>query len=182
MLKVIILALVVTVVAIIAITVVDNMTVDASSAPTSNTITGDSNLIAVSLDGEVRYAGTYYVEVNSTLGEAMDMAGGPTSNADPLAYNTGYICENGMSFYIAPLYDNSNTCSTSPISKVNVNVADKSELLNVPGFGDAVSSALIDYRNNTATFGRIEDIKNVSGIGEATFRKARDFITIRSAA
>ncbi|MBO4541139.1 MAG: helix-hairpin-helix domain-containing protein, partial [Bacilli bacterium] len=119
---------------------------------------------------------------DGTLGDAMDLAGGPTSNADPLAYNTSYTCENGMSFYIAPLYDNSNTCSTSPISKVNINTANKSELLNVPGFGDAVSSALIDYRTNVATFGRIEEIKNVSGIGEATFRKARDFITLRSAA
>lgn len=182
MFKVIIVALVVTVVAIIALTVVDNMTVnDTYSQSIGNNQSADENLIAVSLDGEIRYAGTYYLEEDSTLKDAMDLAGGPTSNADPLAYNTSYILENGMSFYIAPLYDNSNTCSIAPISKVNINAADKSQLMNVPGFGDAVSTALIDYRNNVALFERIEDIKNVSGIGDATFRKARDYIQLRSA-
>ncbi len=172
----------VTVIAIVAITVVDSMTAPQASTPTTNTIPADSDLIAVSLDGEIRHPGTYYIEEGETLEEAMDMAGGPTANADPLAYNTSYICENGMSFYIAPLYDNTNTCSTEPIVKVNVNAAGKSELLNVPGIGEAVATALIDYRTNTALFGRIEEIKNVSGIGDATFRKARDFITLKSKA
>ncbi|MBO4540563.1 MAG: hypothetical protein J5736_01110, partial [Bacilli bacterium] len=66
MLKVIIVALIVTVVAIVTMTVVDNMTAEASSTPTSNTITADKNLIAVSLDGEIRYAGTYYIEMDGT--------------------------------------------------------------------------------------------------------------------
>ena len=86
-----------------------------------------------------------------------------------------------MSFYIAPLYDNSNTCSVAPLNKVNINTADKATLMNVPGFGDAVSSALITYRDSHGLFQRIEEIKDVPGIGEATFSKAKNNIQLRSA-
>ena len=181
MFKVIIVALVVTVVAIIATTVVDNMTVnDTYSQSIGNNQSADENLIAVSLDGEIRYAGTYYLEEDSTLKDAMDLAGGPTSNADPLAYNTSYILENGMSFYIAPLYDNSSTCSAAPITKVNINKAEAEELQAVAGFTKTVASAIVSYRVSKS-FEAIEEIKNVSGIGAATYLSCRDKITLRDA-
>jgi len=63
---------------------------------------------------------------------------------------------------------------------VNINTDTKEKLMSVNGFGSAISDALIAYRATT-NFKRIEDIKNVTGIGNATFEKIKNFITIRSA-
>lgn len=46
----------------------------------------------------------------------------------------------------------------------------------VNGFGDAVTTQLISYRNDNGVFNRLEDIKNVSGIGNATFEKVKNYI------
>ena len=108
-------------------------------------------------------------------------ASGTTSNADALAFNTDYVLSNKGSYYIAPMYDNSNNCSASPITKCNVNSDDAETLQAVAGFSKTVANAVVNYRL-TNTFRAIEEIKNVSGIGSATYIAVRDRITLRSAA
>jgi competence protein ComEA len=73
----------------------------------------------------------------------------------------------------------SDVCAIEPINKVNINSDDKEALMSVNGFGSAISDAVITYRADHE-FKRIEDIKNVSGIGNATFEKIKNYITIRS--
>ena len=181
MFKVILFIVIATLVGIVAFSVVEG-DINADTYDTSNVIdSGKDGSLTVTLSGEVSRPGTYYVVSGTTLGQAIEKASGVTSNADPLAYETDYIIESGMSFYIAPIYDNSNTCSIVPLEKVNINTADKAALMNVPGFGDAVTTSLLEYRSSTSLFHRLEDIKNVPGIGEATFTKARDHITLKSA-
>ena len=63
-------------------------------------------------------------------------------------------------------------------NKVNINTATKEQLLSLSGIGESKAVAIVDYRNNNGLFKRIEDIKNVSGIGEALFAKIKDFITV----
>ena len=178
MVKFIIIAVIVTLVGLVGFAVVDNMTnqiVDGNSALSSSDST-DS--LKVSVTGEVRKTGTYLLANGSTLLTLIEAANGATTNADPKAYNTDFILSNGQTFYIAPIYDNSNTCSTSPIEKVNINKADKSTLMSVSAFSSSIASAIIDYRESNSSFARIEELKNVTGIGNAIFAKARDFITL----
>ena len=73
-------------------------------------------------------------------------------------------------------YDAKDVCSESPIEKVNINDADKDSLMQISGFGDAVSTQLITYRNDNGVFRRLEDIKKVNGIGNATFEKVKNYI------
>lgn len=61
---------------------------------------------------------------------------------------------------------------------VNINTADITELDTLPGIGPAKAQAIIDYRETNGLFSKIEDIMNVSGIGEATFNNMKDFITV----
>ena len=61
--------------------------------------------------------------------------------------------------------------------KININTADKDSLMDLPGIGEAKSQAIIDYRNENGAFNTIEDITNVSGIGEKTFEKIKDRIS-----
>jgi len=180
MAKIIILALVVTVVAIIAFSTVENATSSQGNPYDGNTLVLDSKSdLTVKIAGEVKSLGTYYMNEGNTLGDLIAKAGGATTNADPLAYDVSYTLKNGQSFYIAPLYDNSSTCSVTPIAKVNINSASADDLKNVPGFGTAIAAALVDHRASNGEFRRIEDIKDVSGIGEATFTRAKDHIRLR---
>lgn len=63
-------------------------------------------------------------------------------------------------------------------SKININTANKSELEKITGVGPVIAQRIIDYRNENGPFQKIEDIKNVNGIGDITFEKMKDEITI----
>ena len=60
---------------------------------------------------------------------------------------------------------------------ININTATKEELMTLSGIGESKATAIIEYRNNTK-FNSIEDIKNVSGIGDSAFEKIKDYITV----
>ncbi len=64
---------------------------------------------------------------------------------------------------------------------VNINTANSSELQTLSGVGPAIAGRIIDYRISHGPFQKIEDIKNVSGIGDVTFLKMKDFITVGDA-
>lgn len=63
-------------------------------------------------------------------------------------------------------------------SKVNINKASMEELKTLPGVGDTVAKAIIDYRDKNGKFKNIEDLKNVNGIGNSKFNNLKDLITI----
>jgi len=61
---------------------------------------------------------------------------------------------------------------------VNINTAGSEELKTLTGIGPAYAQNIIDYRNVNGTFQTIEEIKNVSGIGDVTFANIKNFITV----
>lgn len=62
--------------------------------------------------------------------------------------------------------------------KININTATVAELDSLPGIGPAKAQAIIDYRNTQGNFWKIEDVMNVSGIGEKIFEQIKDSITV----
>ena len=62
--------------------------------------------------------------------------------------------------------------------KININTASLEELDKITGVGPIIGQRIIDYRNTNGPFQKIEDIKNVKGIGDVTFEKMKDEITI----
>ncbi|KKU94300.1 MAG: Polymorphic membrane protein [Candidatus Jorgensenbacteria bacterium GW2011_GWA1_48_13] len=62
--------------------------------------------------------------------------------------------------------------------KININTAGYEELQKITGVGPVIAGRIIDYRNVNGPFGQIEDIKDVKGIGDITFQKMQDEITI----
>jgi comEA protein len=70
------------------------------------------------------------------------------------------------------------TSSTKPIGKVNINAATATELDSLPGIGTAYAGRIIDYRTSHGGFKSIEELKNVKGIGDKTFEKLADLVTI----
>ena len=59
--------------------------------------------------------------------------------------------------------------------KININTATKDELMTLTGIGESKADKIIEYRNSNK-FNTIEDIKNISGIGESIFNKIKDSI------
>ena len=63
-------------------------------------------------------------------------------------------------------------------NKININTASITELTDLPNIGEQKAQAIISKREELGKFNSIEEIKEVSGIGEATFEKIKDLITI----
>lgn len=63
-------------------------------------------------------------------------------------------------------------------SKVSINTANKEELMTLSGIGESKANAIISYRQENGNFNALEDIKNVSGIGDSVYEKIKDNITL----
>ena len=77
--------------------------------------------------------------------------------------------DNVSSFNVESFFDD---------DKVNINTASKEELKTLSGIGDGLAEAIISYREENNGFNTIDDIKNVSRIGDKTFEKFKDKIIV----
>lgn len=180
MLKTILIGLVVTVITIIAFSVVQS----ATSSPGNSVVNGqptseiiDGRDVKVDITGEVNHPGEYAISPEETLGTLISMAGGVTAKADSKAYNPSLYIGTYVSFYIPPVTELPAMCVEEAIEKVNINVAKEDELKEV-GFNSSQAPNVVTYREENGLFQALEDIINVKGIGEATFNKVKNKICL----
>ena len=87
--------------------------------------------------------------------------------------------------------DNNSTCATNVVTFddnsnsddtgstiININSATVEDFMKLSGIGEAKAKSIIEYRNSIGSFSKVEDIKNVTGIGDSIFDKIKDYITI----
>lgn len=107
----------------------------------------------------------------------------------PVANQDGSATGDGQGMQPAPT-NTPGTIRTSPLpgnspgamaggGLVNINTADQTLLDTLPGIGPALAQRIIEYRQINGPYSQIEDIKNVSGIGDKSFEKLKDKITVR---
>lgn len=147
----------------------------------------EENIIVVHIAGEVNKPGIVKLKENSRIIDAIEQAGGVNNNADLSNVNLAYILSDGQKINIP----NKNEKEQKDIitqsagveidsknnkTMININTATIEELQKLPGVGEAMAKKIITYRTQNGKFKNIEDIKNVSGIGEAKFNNIKDFI------
>ena len=153
--------------------------------------------VYVYICGAVAAEGVYELPGDSRVQDVLDKAGGYSENACRGYVNLAEKLQDGQRIYIpyeedmddpsALMMDASNVDTNSdqkadndntPSDKVNINTADKSLLMTLPGIGEGKASDIIEYRESHGGFTDVKDITNVSGIGESTFAKLKDKITV----
>ena len=139
--------------------------------------------ISAYVSGQVKNISVVTLEDNGDLRlvDAVNAAGGLTSLADADAVNLAEPLTDGQHIHIPTkeifLQPQSIASASASSDVVNINTADAKELATLKGIGAALSQRIIDYRNEHGAFKSIDEIKNVSGIGEKKFAAFKDKIT-----
>ncbi|MDU7163501.1 MAG: helix-hairpin-helix domain-containing protein [Anaerococcus vaginalis] len=142
----------------------------------------------VHISGEINKPGVYEIKNDYRLEDLVNDAGGLTKNADINKINLALKLEDQMRIIIPNINDKDNEKNNvanqqiSPINennnkKININTADKAQLMNLPNIGEKRAEAIIEYREKNR-FNKIDDIKNVSGIGDKYFEAMKDIIVV----
>lgn len=152
-----------------------------------------SSKVIVDVKGAVKFPGVYELTSEDRIIDAIQMAGGYLEEADSKYINHAQKLQDEMIIYIPkkgesleveqPVAQSISIIGSTPSGKndgkVNINTASESELTSLPGIGPTKAQAIIQYRQENGSFKTIDDIKNVSGIGEKTFEKLKDSITVK---
>ena len=131
--------------------------------------------MVVYIVGAVKRPGVYDVPVGSRVYELVNAAGDVLPYADMESVNMSAELTDGEKVYI-PINPNRVSITTEPV--VNINNAEKAELMTLPGVGEATAQKILDYRAQHGPFQNKRDLMNVSSIGEARYKRIEDKITL----
>jgi competence protein ComEA len=149
--------------------------------PENTIVEEQKEYIYVDLKGAIIYPGVYKVEKGTRLYMVVNQAGGFKDDADVNAVNLSITLQDEDVFYFPRVdeeYPNIGIETEKENSTlININTASILELETLPGIGPSTAQSIIDYREEHGTFTSIDDIMNVSGIGESTFENIKEFIT-----
>lgn len=172
-----------------------------------NTQVTEKKKIYVYITGEVNNPGVIILDEGSRIVDAINSAGGVTSKANISKVNLVYVLNDGMKINIPNNEDlNSNigfeyitmnsgdggdkdyseksfdeslsTEKSRNYSIVNINTATQTELESLPGIGPSLALKIINYRKENGKFSSIEEVKNVSGIGDSKFENLKKYIKV----
>ena len=150
----------------------------------------ESAAIFVEVGGEVKKPTVVELSEGSRVADAIEAAGGVTENADLTEINRAAFVSDGEKIFVPAAAESlaaeGGSQDMSGVSggnlysdgKININTADSDKLQELNGVGPVTAEKIISYRNENGRFKSIEDIKNVSGIGEKTFEKFKDKIRV----
>ena len=138
----------------------------------------------VDVKGQVRFPGVYEVEEHLRVHDVIQLAGGFLEMANETAINLAQKISDEMVIYVPHLDEEINNALANTWSpsndekKVSLNQATTGELEALPGIGPSKAAAIIKYREEVGAFQSIDELTNVSGIGEKTLEKLRDSLDL----
>jgi len=149
--------------------------------------------VIIHITGAVKNPGVYQLKSTDRVIDAVKIAGGSTEVANLDAVNLAALLRDGQKIIIpykilknSEEENNENIYksiegmySSSTSGKININTANAITLQTLPGIGPVLSERIIEYRNQNGLFEIIDDIKDVSGIGEKKFEGIKDLICVQ---
>ena len=148
----------------------------------------DKDTVLVYVCGAVNSPGVYSLEASARLFQAVEAAGGMREDACQDAMNLARPLVDGEQIKVPTIEEaKAGEAGTEPgadptsepgSGKININTAGESELTSLTGIGRVKAGSIIEYRSSHGGFSSIEDLMKVDGIGEGTFDKIKDKITI----
>ena len=158
--------------------------------------TGDTRQDAIyeeQLCGAVNCEGVYELPESSRVIDAVEAAGGYSEDADRIYVNQAEYVYDTQRVEI-PTFEEAqrlreieaeaaaeqgDSGSVRENGLIDINTADKQELMRIPGIGESKADRIIEYRQIHGRFGSIEELMNVSGIGSGMYEKMKDCITVK---
>lgn len=144
--------------------------------------------------GAVRREGVYRLEAPARVVDALEAAGGLTEEAAGTYLNQAESLWDGMQIYVPTRQELeemqgktgmvSETSGTPGMSegedtgRIDLNRADKSTLMTLPGIGESKAEAILQYRKDNGAFRQPEDLMKVPGIKEGTYEKIKHLVQI----
>ncbi|QOX62769.1 ComEA family DNA-binding protein [Anoxybacterium hadale] len=192
-----------------AIVVTEGTAIDGSAAMvlTGSAIEENSPSLEIVIDvsGAVGKPSVLVLPEGSRVYQAVEKSGGFTAEADTRFINQAELLTDGQKLYIPTKEEieqaQNGAAPATPITAgggtgftgipeglsqqssdhglININTADSAVLQQLSGVGPSTAEKIIKYRNENGAFQSIEDIKNVSGIGDKTFEKFKDKIKVK---
>jgi competence protein ComEA len=160
--------------------------------------------VVVHVLGAVRRSGVVELPVSSRVGDALERAGGPTDDADLDRLNLARVLTDGERLYVprvgqqevpealGPVADGAAAGPTAGAvgggdtagtggegsAVVDLNTADQTALETLPGIGPGLAGRIIAWRDEHGRFTAVEDLLDVSGIGDVRFAELRDRVRV----
>jgi len=149
----------------------------------------DSPFVMVDIKGAVQKPGVYQLPKDARVKDALAQAGGATKEADLRQLNLASKLQDEMAVYIpaageeippsSPVSSISSSGTSNDQPLVNINTANTDELQTLNGIGPSKASAIVSYREENGLFQTVEDLGQVSGIGEKSLEKIKAQIKVQ---
>ncbi len=167
---------------------------EENQLPEGNTVEEDARpkVMYTDIKGSVKEPGIYSFSSEERVYDVLKRAGGLLEEADSDRINFSAKIEDQQVLYIPAVGEEppehlnqsaspegkQSTADTEP-SKININTASPSELQQIPGIGSVKAQEIIRFREENGSFQKVEDLQEISGIGEKTVEKQKNFVTIK---
>ena len=154
----------------------------------------ESEQVTVDIKGAVKNPGVYELRAGARVYEAIQKAGGLTADAEAKSINQAQKLTDEAVIYVAKIGEegadvtqtgqhqagasDSAGASGGKSDKVNLNTATEAELQTISGIGQKRASDIIAYRESNGRFKSVDDLKKVSGIGDKTLEKLKEYVTV----
>ncbi|WP_239421754.1 helix-hairpin-helix domain-containing protein [Bacillus sp. CGMCC 1.16541] len=144
--------------------------------------------IIVDVKGAVKVPGVYELEAESRVQDVIMSAGGLLESADSKQINFAMKLQDEMVVYVpiegevtdTPVLTTNvvESHSNDQSKLININTATEQELQTLNGIGPSKAASIVSYREENGLFKSIEELTNVSGIGEKSFEQLKDQVTV----
>lgn len=146
----------------------------------------DTSLV-IDVKGAVKHPGIYELPSDSRVYDAVEIAGGLREDADSTSINLAKKVSDEEVVYVAThdeersIIEASSTSTSSEGAKsnlINLNTATETDLQTISGIGAKRAADIIAYREQHGRFQSVDDLKQVSGIGDKSLEKIRPYVTV----